>query len=132
MINTFPNSKKFGSSYFNASTDYRIYTSQPLKSLVVNQDRNQKHQLQQILQPQSTNSSLKSFNANISCENCKTNHSLAVCSEYQLCPPSERYSIVSKNLCVQIVLAINTTNRHVRQLNDAKYAVVSIIQQCMT
>ena len=45
--NTFPNSKKFGSSNFNAGTAHRNHTSQPLHSLVVNQDRNQKHQLQQ-------------------------------------------------------------------------------------
>ena len=97
MRNLFPNSKKFGSSNFKASTAYRNYTSQPLNSLVVNQDRNQ---LQQSPQPQSTNSSPKSFNANRSWEKCKSNHSLANCPEYQLCPPSERYSIVSKNsLC---------------------------------
>ena len=53
--------------------------------------------MQQSPQPQSTNSSPKSFNAIRSCEKCKNNHSLAVCPEYQLCPPSERYSIVSKN-----------------------------------
>ena len=97
MINTFPNSKRFGSSNFNASTVYRNYTSQSLTSLVVNQDRNHKHQLQQSLQPQSANSSPKSLNANRSCEKCKSNHSLVVCPECQLCPPSERYSIVSKN-----------------------------------
>ena len=62
MRNLIPNSKKIGSSNFNASTAYRNYTSQPLNSLVVNQDRNQKHQLQQSPQPQSTNSSPKSFN----------------------------------------------------------------------
>ena len=100
MRNTFPNSKKFGSSNFNAITAYKNYTSQHLNPLVVNQDRNQKHQFQQSLQPQSTNSSPKSFNANRSCDKSKSNHGLAVCPEYQLCSPSERYSIVSKNsLC---------------------------------
>ena len=100
MRNTFPKSKKFGSSNFNADTAYRNYISQPLNSLVVHQERNQKHQLQQNLRTQSTNSSPKSFNAKSSCENCKSNHSIAACPEYQLCPPTERYSIVSKNsLC---------------------------------
>ena len=85
MRNTFLNSKKFGRSNINASTAYRNYASQPLNSLVVNQERNQKHQLQQSLQLQSTNSSPKSFNANRSCEKCKNNHRLAVYHEYQLC-----------------------------------------------
>ena len=67
--------------------------------------------MQQSLQPQSTNSSPKSFNANRSCEKCKSNHSLAVCPEYQLCPPSERYSIVSKNsLCTNCL-----SNKHHKQ-----------------
>ena len=111
MRNTFPNSKKFGSSNFNPSTAYRNYTSQPLNSLVVNQDRNQKHQLQQSLQPQSTNSSPKSFHANRSCEKCESIHSLAVCLEYQLCPPSERYSLVSKNsFCTNCL-----SNKHHKQ-----------------
>ena len=62
-----------------------------------------------VLQPQSTNFSPKSVNANRSCEKCKSNHSLAVCPEYQLCPPSERYSIVSKNsLCTNCL----STNYH--------------------
>ena len=109
--NTFPNSKKFGSSNFNAGTAYRNYTSQPLNSLVVNQDRNQKHQLQQNLQPQSTNFFPKSFNANRSCKKCKSNRSPAVCPEYQLCPPSERYSIVSKNsFCTNCL-----SNKHHKQ-----------------
>ena len=108
--NTSPNSKKLGSSDFNAGTAYRNYTSQ-LNSLVVNQERNQKHQLQQSLQPQSTNSSPKSFNAYRSCEKSKSNHSLAVCPEYQLCPPGERYSIVSRNsLCTDCL-----SNKHHKQ-----------------
>ena len=111
MRNTFPNSKKFGSSNFNASTAYRNYTSQPSNSLFVIQDSNQKHQLEQSLQPQSTNSFPKSLHANRSCEKCKSNHSLAVCPEYQLCPPSERCSIVSKNsLCTKFL-----SNKHHKQ-----------------
>ena len=130
--NTIPSSKKFGNSIFNANTAYRNYTLQLLNSLVVNQERSQRHQLQQNLQPQSTNSSPRSFNANRSCEKCKINHSLAACPEYQLCPPSGRYSIVSKNSLCTIFLAIITTNSHVRQLNDAMYAVVSNKKHCMT
>ena len=135
MRNTFLNSKKFGSSNINASTAYRNYTSQPLNSLVVNQERNQKHQLQQSLQLQSTNSSPKSFNANRSCEKCKNNHRLAVYHEYQLCSfvlLVRETALLAKTVCVPIVLAIKTTNRHVRQPIDAKYAVVFIIQHCMT
>ena len=79
MRNTFPSSIQFVNSNFNANTAYRNYTSQPLNSLVVIQERNQKHQLQQNLQPQSTNSSAKSFNANRSCKQCKSNHSIAAC-----------------------------------------------------
>ena len=111
MRNTLPISKKFGSSNFNASTAYRNYKSETLNSLVVNQHRNPKHQLQQSPQPQQTNSSPKSFNANRSCEKCKSNHSLAVCPEYQLCPPNEKYSIVSKNsLCTN-----GLSNKHHKQ-----------------
>ena len=41
-------------------------------------------------------------------------------------------ALLAQTVCVQIVLAIIIRNRHVRQLTDAKYAVVSIIQPCMT
>ena len=64
MRKTFPNSKKFRNANFNTNTAFRNYTSQPLHFLVFNQERNQKHQLQQNMQPKSTNSSPKSFNAN--------------------------------------------------------------------
>ena len=47
MRNAFPNSKKFGNTNLNTNTACRSYTSQPLYSLVFNQERNQKHQLQQ-------------------------------------------------------------------------------------
>ena len=43
----------------------------------------------------------------------------------------EDTALLAKTVCVQFVLAINTTNRHVRQLKDAKYAVVSIIQHSL-
>ena len=81
MRNTFPNSKMFGNSNWNANTAYRNNTTQPLISLVVNQERNQKHQLQENLRPQSTISSPKSFNSNKSCEKCKTNHGIAAWPE---------------------------------------------------
>ena len=41
-------------------------------------------------------------------------------------------ALLAKTVFVRIVFAVNTANRHVRQLNDAKTAVVSIIQHCMT
>ena len=67
--------------------------------------------MQQSLQPQPTNSSPKSFNANKSCEKCKSNHSLAACPAYQLFPPSESYSIVVKNsLCATCL-----SNKHHKQ-----------------
>ena len=95
-LETHPQFEKFGKSNFNANKAYRNYTLQPLNSVVVNQERNKKHQMKQNLQPKSTNSSPKRSNANGSSEKCKSNHSVATCPEHQLFPPSERFSIVSK------------------------------------
>ena len=109
MRNTFPNSKNFGSSSINPSTAYRNYTSQPLNSVVVNQDRNQ------------------SVNCNRVCSRCQpilprrnsTQTDLAKnakvitvsLSSFVLCPPSERYSIVSKNTLYTNCLS----NKHHKQ-----------------
>ena len=93
MRDTFPNSKMFENSNCNANTAYRNNTTQPLISLVVNQERNQKHQLQQNLRPQSTISSPKSFNSTNLAKNAKA----ITASQLDL---KTRYSIVSKNsLC---------------------------------
>ena len=127
MRKLFHNSKKFGSSHFNASTAYRNYTSQPLNSLgtkSINCNRVRSRSQPLLLRRVSTQTDLT--------KNAKVITALQFVLNTSLVLLVRDTASLAKTVCVQIVLAINTTNRHVRQLNDAKYAVDSIIQHCMT
>ena len=132
MRNTISSSKNFGNSNFVANTAYRNCTSQPLNSLVVNQERNQSINWDKIcsssqpilLRRVSTRTDLV--------KNSKANTALQLAVNSSFVHLVRDTSLLAKTVCVHIVFAIKTRIRLVRPLIDAKYAVVSVIQHCMT